>query len=299
MVADEQTHTLPSDPEALDRFARFAGFDGRDALAETLLDHLRKVQRHYARLFEDDAERTGTAPALTFPEDADDRGDARLARAARLPQTARSFRDRAGNGSPAAIRRSRARLRARNSPNSCRCCSTSLRGWSSPTQRSRPSTGFSPACKAAGGCSRCSSKNHDLVALVVRILGIAPRLAEILARYPAGDRRAARSGVLWRASRRGEAFRRTRAFARPGPLLRGFPRPDPDVRPGAHVPDRRAHPFRHGFRRAGGRGFRAARRRGDPRAAPQGRRRTSSPSTAAFADSRSRCSRSASSAAAK
>jgi glutamate-ammonia-ligase adenylyltransferase len=52
MVADDQTHSLPSEREDLERFARFAGFKDRDAFAETLLDHMRKVQRHYVRLFE-------------------------------------------------------------------------------------------------------------------------------------------------------------------------------------------------------------------------------------------------------
>ena len=48
MVADEQTQTLPADREGLERFARFLGFKDRDAFAEVLLGHLRKVQRHYA-----------------------------------------------------------------------------------------------------------------------------------------------------------------------------------------------------------------------------------------------------------
>jgi glutamate-ammonia-ligase adenylyltransferase len=37
MVSDEQTHTLPAEREALERFARFLGFPDRDAFAETLL----------------------------------------------------------------------------------------------------------------------------------------------------------------------------------------------------------------------------------------------------------------------
>ena len=52
MVADEQTHTLPTERAALERFARFMGFAGRDAFASVLLTHLRNVQRHYANLFE-------------------------------------------------------------------------------------------------------------------------------------------------------------------------------------------------------------------------------------------------------
>jgi [glutamine synthetase] adenylyltransferase / [glutamine synthetase]-adenylyl-L-tyrosine phosphorylase len=52
MIADEQTHTLPSDAEALGQFARFLGFAKRDDFAERLLEQLRTVERHYVRLFE-------------------------------------------------------------------------------------------------------------------------------------------------------------------------------------------------------------------------------------------------------
>ena len=37
MVADEQTHTLPEDREAMERFARFFGYESRAAFAEDLL----------------------------------------------------------------------------------------------------------------------------------------------------------------------------------------------------------------------------------------------------------------------
>jgi [glutamine synthetase] adenylyltransferase / [glutamine synthetase]-adenylyl-L-tyrosine phosphorylase len=52
MLADEQTHTLPPDPDALATFARFLGFAGRDDFAHHLLAHLRMVELHYVRLFE-------------------------------------------------------------------------------------------------------------------------------------------------------------------------------------------------------------------------------------------------------
>ena len=72
MVADEQTHTLPAEREALERFARFLGFAGRDAFAAALLEHLRKVQRHYARLFEDAPAAEASRRALKFPPSTDD-----------------------------------------------------------------------------------------------------------------------------------------------------------------------------------------------------------------------------------
>src|SRR5690606_8777709 len=36
MVNDEQTHTLPDDQESVERFARFAGYENRDAFAREL-----------------------------------------------------------------------------------------------------------------------------------------------------------------------------------------------------------------------------------------------------------------------
>src|SRR5204863_6100213 len=51
MTADEQTQTLPSDPEALARFARFLDFADRDAFADALVVHLRAVHGQYSRLF--------------------------------------------------------------------------------------------------------------------------------------------------------------------------------------------------------------------------------------------------------
>src|SRR5260370_16426619 len=73
MVADEQTHALPSDRDALERFARFAGSHDRDAFGQAMLVHLRNVQRHAATLLE-------IAPAIEagrrrflFPSESDDR----------------------------------------------------------------------------------------------------------------------------------------------------------------------------------------------------------------------------------
>src|SRR3954451_20862110 len=52
MVNDEQTHTLPSDRDSLEQFARFLCFPDRDSFAKALLAHLHRVQEHYASLFE-------------------------------------------------------------------------------------------------------------------------------------------------------------------------------------------------------------------------------------------------------
>ena len=52
MLADEQTQRLPSDPEQLERFAKFCGFANLPKFSEALTHEMRKVEVHYARLFE-------------------------------------------------------------------------------------------------------------------------------------------------------------------------------------------------------------------------------------------------------
>ncbi|HSR70948.1 MAG TPA: bifunctional [glutamine synthetase] adenylyltransferase/[glutamine synthetase]-adenylyl-L-tyrosine phosphorylase, partial [Kiloniellales bacterium] len=53
MVADQQTQRLPDDEAGLARIAAFMGCDGTDAFREALLGALRKVEDHYAELFEE------------------------------------------------------------------------------------------------------------------------------------------------------------------------------------------------------------------------------------------------------
>jgi [glutamine synthetase] adenylyltransferase / [glutamine synthetase]-adenylyl-L-tyrosine phosphorylase len=58
MVADEQTQRLPFERAELARFAKFCGYARLESFARELTLHLTRVERHYARLFED-------APALS------------------------------------------------------------------------------------------------------------------------------------------------------------------------------------------------------------------------------------------
>ena len=66
MVADEQTHTLPDDAEAIARFAYFLGYASRDAFAADLLAHLNCVQGHYSKLFESDAGGAAHLPVVDY-----------------------------------------------------------------------------------------------------------------------------------------------------------------------------------------------------------------------------------------
>jgi glutamate-ammonia-ligase adenylyltransferase len=60
MIDDQQTHTLPEDAEGLRRFAVFMGYPGTAEFSAALTAHLRNVEKHYARLFEE-------APSLSGP----------------------------------------------------------------------------------------------------------------------------------------------------------------------------------------------------------------------------------------
>src|SRR5204862_1508840 len=73
MIAEEQTHALPEDAEAVERFANVFGYEHRAAFAKDLLGHLNIVQGHYGKLFEGDPTGTVQLPQVNYaagPEDA-------------------------------------------------------------------------------------------------------------------------------------------------------------------------------------------------------------------------------------
>jgi glutamate-ammonia-ligase adenylyltransferase len=72
MVADEQTQRLPFETAALARFAKFCGYARLDRFAAAMTGHLRRVETHYARLFEDAPTLGSEAGNLVFTGVADD-----------------------------------------------------------------------------------------------------------------------------------------------------------------------------------------------------------------------------------
>jgi glutamate-ammonia-ligase adenylyltransferase len=60
MIADEQTQTLPADETHLAALAAFLGYPSTDAFADAITQVLKRVERRYARLFEE-------APSLSGP----------------------------------------------------------------------------------------------------------------------------------------------------------------------------------------------------------------------------------------
>jgi glutamate-ammonia-ligase adenylyltransferase len=183
MIADEQIHTLPADAESLDRFAKFLGFDGTSSFADTLVVHLRNVQRQYSQLFEPVAQSPDRA--LRFPMDEDDRETLdRLAgmgfrNPLEVSATVRAWL----SGRYLALRSDFARSQL------TQLVPHLLEHLARNENREQALLSFDrflSGLHAAGGARLISLllQHPDLLALVALMLGAAPRLADILAHQP-------------------------------------------------------------------------------------------------------------------
>ncbi|MEM9631387.1 MAG: bifunctional [glutamine synthetase] adenylyltransferase/[glutamine synthetase]-adenylyl-L-tyrosine phosphorylase [Pseudomonadota bacterium] len=74
MLNDEQTQLLPKDDEGLMRIAALMGFESLTSFETEFLGHLRKVQHHYAELFEDEPALSSELGNLVFTGDDHDPG---------------------------------------------------------------------------------------------------------------------------------------------------------------------------------------------------------------------------------
>jgi [glutamine synthetase] adenylyltransferase / [glutamine synthetase]-adenylyl-L-tyrosine phosphorylase len=183
MVADEQTHTLPDDVEAVERFAHFFGYDSRAAFARDLLKHLNIVQGHYGKLFEGDPAGTARLPAADYSagpeaqrllEHLASLGFKKPIMVARTVQQwmagdYRVFRGAATRAAfiefvPALI--------------------DGLAHAEEPDDAVMAFDRFLQALQRGARLITLLSQNRELVALVALILGAAPRLGDMLARQP-------------------------------------------------------------------------------------------------------------------
>jgi glutamate-ammonia-ligase adenylyltransferase len=183
MVADEQTHTLPDEVEAVERFARFFGYDNRAAFASDLLGHLHIVQGHYGKLFEGDPTGTAKLPDVDYRAGAE---DARLLEhLARLgfkkpimvAQTLRHWM--AGDYRVFRLESTRNAF--------VEFVPTLIDGLAHAEEPDDAVAAFDRllgALQRGGRLISLLSQNRDLVALVALILGAAPRLGDMLARQP-------------------------------------------------------------------------------------------------------------------
>jgi glutamate-ammonia-ligase adenylyltransferase len=181
MVHDEQTQMLPAERAGLERFARFLGFASRDAFAKALLDHLDKVQRHYIRLFENAPGAGG--PALSFPPDHDDRKTLdRLAELGfRSPLEASHLVRNWLSGDKRSLKGGVARSHLE-------ALLPVLLEQLGRTDNANASLvlfdHFLTNLHTATRLLSLLRQNPDLIALTAFVLGIAPRLADTLARNP-------------------------------------------------------------------------------------------------------------------
>jgi [glutamine synthetase] adenylyltransferase / [glutamine synthetase]-adenylyl-L-tyrosine phosphorylase len=183
MVADEQSHTLPTESDSLERFARFAGFPDRDAFANTLLVHLRNVQRHYAALFENvptvesDRRTLFSASAPDRPERPDQLATMGFGKPAEVSGLVRHWQTGAYGSLKSPFARSQL----------AEIVPTLLHQFARSANPDAAVIAFDRFLSGLHSSGRLFSllrQNTDLIALIALILGTAPRLADSLAQFP-------------------------------------------------------------------------------------------------------------------
>ena len=183
MMADEQTHTLPSDAAALDVFARFLGFAGRDRFADVLVVHLRNVERHYVRLFERAPEYLAQRQHLSFAA-GESEGETldRLAQLGfRRPQEVVAAVQHWRSGGYRALRGEQART---NLVELVPVLVDQFARAENPDAAFVAFDRFLAGLRAGGRFFSLLRQNPELIRFAALILGTAPRLAEILAQHP-------------------------------------------------------------------------------------------------------------------
>ena len=184
MRADEQTHSLPSDPAELEEFARFLGFAGRDAFSTVLLGHLRIVEKHYVRLFETAPAAGDFSQGLSFagPVASTSTTLDRLAELGfRQPREVDAAVRRWHNAAYRALRGEQAR---KNLDELVPTIIHQLAATENPDAAFAAFDQFLAGLRAGGRLLSLLRQRPELVGFIALILGTAPRLADILARHP-------------------------------------------------------------------------------------------------------------------
>ena len=183
MVADEQTHTLRADSAALDVFARFLGFAGRDDFADALAEHLCKVERHYIRLFEGAPELSASQRLPTFAAAADE-GET-LDRLAQLGfRQPRTIAEAVRNWQVGRYRALRGEQARANLTELIPVIVDRFSGGENPDAAFVAFDRFLAGLRAGGRFLSLLRRNPELIRFVGLILASAPRLADILAQHP-------------------------------------------------------------------------------------------------------------------
>jgi [glutamine synthetase] adenylyltransferase / [glutamine synthetase]-adenylyl-L-tyrosine phosphorylase len=183
MVDDQQSHALPNAPEALARFARFAGFASVAELSEKLLATLQTVSRHYQALFTEAGDLGVAGGNLVFTGGEDDPGTLQTLTGmgfqapAEIAATIRSWHF----GRYAAMRAKRSReLLTELMPSLLQA----LAQTRDPDATFHAFDRFLQGLPSSVQLFSMLKASPDLLQLLARILGTAPRLAQNLSDRP-------------------------------------------------------------------------------------------------------------------
>ncbi|HTC10192.1 MAG TPA: bifunctional [glutamine synthetase] adenylyltransferase/[glutamine synthetase]-adenylyl-L-tyrosine phosphorylase [Acetobacteraceae bacterium] len=187
MVADRQTHELPTRPEELERFAVFMGYADAHAFASALLAQLERVRARYAQVFEHVPELAEAASGVAL----DFRGVDAVPEATRQALVGLGYGDTARiteavrgwqAGRVRALRSERARdLMARMLP----AVLAALGRQPQPDAAFGRFDGFLARLPAGVQILSLFERNPGLLDRIAAVLGAAPSLAEYLASTPA------------------------------------------------------------------------------------------------------------------
>jgi [glutamine synthetase] adenylyltransferase / [glutamine synthetase]-adenylyl-L-tyrosine phosphorylase len=183
MVDDKQTHSLPDDAAGLAAIATFLGYASRASFENDLLQRLRCVEGHYARLFEEAPSLAGPGGNLVFTGTDDDPGTLETLRTLGFqdPSAAAGIVRKWHHGRFRATRSARAReLLTELMP----ALLKALGETASPDHALLNFDLFLGNLPAGVQLFSLFKANPALVELVAAIMGSAPGLAAHLARRP-------------------------------------------------------------------------------------------------------------------
>jgi [glutamine synthetase] adenylyltransferase / [glutamine synthetase]-adenylyl-L-tyrosine phosphorylase len=181
MVADEQTHSLPTDPGRLESFAQFAGYANTRTFSESLLPVLETVQGHYAALFEDTPELTTRGVNMVFAGSDDDPDTVQALKEMGYTQPSTVIETVRGwhHGRYPAVRSERSRERLTEVQP---VLIEALAATADPDAAIAAFDRFVTELPAGVQLFSLLRANPNLLRLVADIMGTAPRLARILSR---------------------------------------------------------------------------------------------------------------------
>ena len=181
MIADDQTHSIPADPDRLESFARFAGYADTQAFSDALLPVLKTVQGHYAALFEDMPDLTTRGENMVFAGSDEDPETVALLREMGFTQPSTVIKLVRGwhHGRYAAVRSARSRERLTEVQP---FLIEALADTADPDAAIAAFDRFVSDLPSGIQLFSLLRANPNLLRLVADIMGTAPRLARILSR---------------------------------------------------------------------------------------------------------------------